>query len=330
MRNFQNIIGHEQNIQHLEKAIETGQVSHAYIFNGEDGIGKMTTAKAFAKALLCEGKDSCGECQSCKQIDSNNHPDVIYVTHEKAGITVDDIRNQVNHTVSVKPYSSDYKIYIIDEADKMNVAAQNALLKTIEEPPAYALIILLADNKDAFLETICSRCVILNFGPVSENQVKDYIHSKYGNDNPREDLAVSYSMGNIGKAIRVMESDEFHEIKDQCMNMLDHIMEWNVHEIILYLKQIDQYREKIYEFFNILSIYYRDILLLKVTGLPNKIVFKEQAALMKRQSIYLSFEGIDTIIKEIEKAKVRLDANVNFDVALELLLFVIKENGTKW
>lgn len=330
MCNFQNIIGHEQNIEHLEKAIAEGMVSHAYIFNGEEGIGKMTVAKAFAKALLCEQKNSCGQCQSCIQIDSMNHPDVIYVTHEKSVITVDDIRDQVNHTIAVKPYSSEYKIYIIDEADKMNVMAQNALLKTIEEPPECAVIILLADNKDTFLETIRSRCIQLNFGPLKEEQVRDYIRKHYGENNSKEDLAVAYSMGNIGKAIKVMESQEFEEMKNHCLNMLAHIKEWNIHEIVLYLKQMDDYKDRVFEFLDIITIFYRDILILKVTGLPNKTVFKDKYSLMRKQSVYLSFEGIDRIIKEVEKAKVRLNANVNFDVTLELLLFAMKENGTKW
>lgn len=327
MRNFENIIGHEQNIEHLENAIENGQVSHAYIFNGEDGIGKMTTAKAFVKALLCESRNSCGTCQSCIQIDSGNHPDVIYVTHEKAGITVDDIRDQVNQSVFVKPYSSDYKVYIIDEADKMNAAAQNALLKTIEEPPAYAVIILLSNNKESFLETIVSRCVVLNFGPLKESQVREYLNSHYDNMNGREDLAVSYSMGNIGKAKKVIESDDFNEQKDFCLNLMANLEKWDIHEILLSLKQMASYKDYIYDLLDIMTIYYRDILILKVTGLPNKTVFKEKFSVMKNQSIYLSFEGIDTIIKEIEKAKIRLKANVNFDVTLELLLFVMKENG---
>ncbi len=327
MRNFENIIGHEQNIEHLENAIENGQVSHAYIFNGEDGIGKMTTAKAFVKALLCESKNSCGTCQSCIQIDSGNHPDVIYVTHEKAGITVDDIRDQVNQSVFVKPYSSDHKVYIIDEADKMNAAAQNALLKTIEEPPAYAVIILLSNNKESFLETIVSRCVVLNFGPLKESQVREYLNSHYDNMNGREDLAVSYSMGNIGKAKKVIESDDFNEQKDFCLNLMANLEKWDIHEILLSLKQMASYKDYIYDLLDIMTIYYRDILILKVTGLPNKTVFKEKFSVMKNQSIYLSFEGIDTIIKEIEKAKIRLKANVNFDVTLELLLFVMKENG---
>lgn len=325
-----NVIGHEQNIEHLERAIKTGQVSHAYIFNGENGCGKMTVAKAFAKALLCETHDSCGTCQPCIQMESGNHPDVIYVTHEKAGITVDDIRDQVNHTIDIKPYSSKYKIYIIDEADKMNTAAQNALLKTIEEPPQYAIILLLADNKEAFLETITSRCVVLNFGPVEEEKVRAYIEKHYGDRNDKEELAVAFSMGNIGKVREVMESAEFQEMKDHCLNMLAHIHEWSSHDIILDVKKIDNYKDHIYEFLDLIAIYYRDILILKVTGLPNKTIFKDKCALMKKQSVYLSFEGIDVITKEIQKAKTRLKANVNFNVTMELLLFVMKENGAEW
>lgn len=329
MGNFKNIIGQEKNIEHLEKAIKMTKISHAYIFNGEDGSGKKTMAKAFIKALLCKEQDSCGECIACKQVESGNHPDVIYVTHEKDSITVDVIRDQVNHTVIVKPYSSKYKIYVIEDAHKMNVAAQNALLKTIEEPPMYAIILLLTNNKEAFLDTILSRCVVLNFAPLQDNQVRDYLLERY-EESAKLDFAVAYSMGNIGKAIYVMESEEFTDIKNACMNMLMNISQWSAHETLLYIKEMEGYRTKIYEYLNILSVYYRDILLIKVSGLPNKTVFKDKFALMKKQSIYLSFEGIDTIIKEIEKAKVRLEANVNFDVAVELLLFVIKENGKKW
>src|SRR5699024_5123104 len=119
----------------------------------------------------------------------------------------------------------------------------------------------------------------------------------------------------------------FNEQKDFCLNLMANLEKWDIHEILLSLKQMASYKDYIYDLLDIMTIYYRDILILKVTGLPNKTVFKEKFSVMKNQSIYLSFEGIDTIIKEIEKAKIRLKANVNFDVTLELLLFVMKENG---
>ena len=132
MAGFHDIIGHEKIKEHLQKAIGYQRVSHAYILSGEEGMGRKTIAKAFAMTLLCEkhGTEPCMECHSCKQFLSGNHPDVIWVTHEKpASIGVDDVRIQINDTVSIRPYSSPYKIYLVDEAEKMTVQAQNALLK---------------------------------------------------------------------------------------------------------------------------------------------------------------------------------------------------------
>ena len=142
MAGFSEILGHEQIIEHLQNAIKLQKVSHAYILDGEEGAGKNMLARAFAQTLQCErgGTEPCGECHSCKQAMSGNQPDIITVTHEKpASIGVEDIRGQLCGDIQIKPYSSPYKIYIVDEAEKMTVQAQNALLKAIEEPPAYGV-----------------------------------------------------------------------------------------------------------------------------------------------------------------------------------------------
>ena len=146
MKGFKDVIGHNDIIQYIQNAVSQDKVSHAYILNGERGSGKKMLADLFAMTLQCEEHtpNPCGECHSCKQAKSGNHPDIIHVTHEKPNtISVDDIRTQVNNDIVIKPYSSPYKIYIIPEADLLSVQAQNALLKTIEEPPAYAVIFLL-------------------------------------------------------------------------------------------------------------------------------------------------------------------------------------------
>ena len=155
MTGFGDIIGHEQIIEHFRSALKNHQVSHAYILNGENGSGKNMLAKAFAKALVCEAGygDSCNMCRACHQFDSGNHPDVKWITHEKANsIGVDEVREQINNDIVIKPYSSKYKVYIIDEAEKMTVQAQNALLKTIEEPPEYAVILFLTNTLDVLLQ----------------------------------------------------------------------------------------------------------------------------------------------------------------------------------
>lgn len=152
------VLGQNHIIKHFEKAIKMGKISHAYIINGEEGSGKMRLAVYFAKALQCqEGVNgtACGQCKSCKQTDSGNQPDIKYITHEKSGIGVDEIRERTNDDIVIKPYSDRYKVYIVPDSEKMTVQAQNALLKTIEEPPEYAIIILLTTNADTFCRRFC-------------------------------------------------------------------------------------------------------------------------------------------------------------------------------
>lgn len=176
MGSFKDVVGHKDIIQYLHNAISEDRVSHAYILNGERGSGKKLLARLFAMTLLCEehGPEPCNHCHSCKQAESGNHPDIITVTHDKPNtISVDDIRVQVNNTIDVKPYQGPYKIYIIPEADKMTVQAQNALLKTIEEPPKYAVILLLTENAELLLPTINSRCVMLKLRYIKDKLIKN-------------------------------------------------------------------------------------------------------------------------------------------------------------
>ena len=162
MSSFKDVVGHKNIIRYIQNAVTADAVSHAYILNGERGSGKKLLANLFAMSLQCQNRDedgdACGKCQSCRQALNGNQPDIIRVTHEKPNtISVDDIRVQVNDDIVIRPYSSKYKIYIIADADLMSVQAQNALLKTIEEPPQYAVIMLLTENADTLLPTNRSR-----------------------------------------------------------------------------------------------------------------------------------------------------------------------------
>ena len=330
MKSFDAIIGHKKIISHFEEAIKTGKVSHAYLLSGEDGSGKMMIAKAVAKALLCEHKDGCGECAACKQVDSLNHPDVIYITHEKYEIRVDDIRKGINETIDIKPYSGDYKIYIIDDADRMNAGAQNALLKTLEEPPAYAVILLLTNNKDRLLDTILSRCVSMTLGSVRESEIEDYLKANTGASHADIAFAAAFSLGNIGRALHVLEAEEFKDMLNDTMNVITHMKSMEIYEVVSYAKSLTKYKNEIYDFLDIIMVWYRDMLILKTTGSLNQLVFKDKYRQLKDQEIYISFEGISHILDEVEKARRRLIANVNFEVAIEMLLVTIKENGKVW
>ncbi len=329
MAGFKEIIGHEQIIEHLQNAIAMDKVSHAYIINGPDKSGKKMLAEAFAMTLQCEkgGKEPCMECHSCKQAMSHNQPDIIYVTHEKPNtISVDDIRTQVNQDIVVKPYSSRHKIYIIDEAEKMNQQAQNALLKTIEEPPAYAVILLLTSNQDLFLPTILSRCVSLNIKAVPDEKIKKFLMEKYQIPDYQADVCVAFAQGNVGKAIQLAASDDFNEMKASAIQLMKRLDDIDIYEMTAAVKQIGEYKLEVRDYFDLMMIWYRDVLYFKATSDVNGLIFKDEVYDIKREAEKSSYNGIDTILEALQKAQVRLDANVNFDLVIELLLLTIKEN----
>ena len=329
MAGFKDIIGHEQIIEHLQNAIRMDKVSHAYIFNGPAESGKRMLAEAFAMALQCEKKESepCLSCRSCKQAIDHNQPDIIYVTHEKPNtIGVDDIRKQLNNDIVIKPYSSRYKIYIVDEAEKMNQQAQNALLKTIEEPPAYAVILLLTTNADSFLPTILSRCITLNLKAVKDSEIKSYLMKTYQIPDYQADVCAAFAQGNVGKAIKLASSESFNELKAATLQLMKRLDDIDLYEMTAAVKQISEYKLQINDYFDLMMIWYRDVLYYKATKDVNGLIFKDEVYDIKRQAEQSSYNGIEEILQALSKAQVRLNANVNFDLVIELLLLTIKEN----
>ena len=329
MAGFHDILGHEQIIAHLQNAIEEDKVSHAYIFNGPEASGKMMLAEAFAMALQCEGegKRPCLECRSCRQAADHNQPDIIYVSHEKPNtIGVDDIRTQINNDIDIKPYSSRYKVYIVDEAQKMNQQAQNALLKTIEEPPAYAIILLLTTNADSFLQTILSRCITLNLKAIKEDKIKEYLMKHYQIPDYQADICAAFSQGNVGKAIQLASSEEFGELKASVLQLMKRLEDIDLYEMTGAVKQIAEYKLSVNDYFDLMMIWFRDVLYLKATNDVDGLIFKDEVYDIKKQAAKRSYQVIETILEALEKAKIRLNANVNFDLVIELLLLTIKEN----
>ena len=329
MAGFGDIIGHEQIITHLRSAIALDMVSHAYILNGPEYSGKMMLAEAFAMALQCEGEGErpCLECRSCRQAMDHNQPDIIYVSHEKPNtIGVDDIRTQINNDIVIKPYSSRYKVYIVDEAEKMNQQAQNALLKTIEEPPAYAVILLLTTNADSFLQTILSRCLTLNLKAVKEDVIRDYLMKHYQIPDYQADVCAAFSQGNVGKAVQLASSEDFGELKASVLQLVKRLDDIDLYEFGGAIKQIGEYKLQINDYFDLITIWFRDVLYMKATNDVNGLIFKDEVYDIKRQAAKRSYQGIEIILKALDTAKLRLNANVNFDLTLELLLLTIKEN----
>ncbi len=327
---FQDIIGQEQIKEHLQNALSAGKISHAYIISGEKSMGKEFIAKVFAMALQCEkgGIEPCQECHSCKQALSGNHPDIIRVAHEKPNtISVDDIRSQVNNDVAIKPYSGPYKIYIINEAEKMTVQAQNAILKTLEEPPAYAVILLLTSNINALLPTILSRCVALNMKPVPDSLVRRYLMEQLQVPDYKAEVCTAFARGNVGKAKALASSEDFENIKAEALSLLKYIQDMDLNEVMAAVKKATEYKLEIGDYLDICAIWYRDALLFKATHDVNHLVFREELQALRRTAQHTSYEGIETILKALDAAKHRLDANVNFELTMELLMLTIQENS---
>lgn len=315
-------------MRHLKNAIRTGKISHSYIFYGDKGAGKKLLASIFAMALQCEteGGEPCQTCESCKKALGKNHPDIIQVVHEKPNtISIDEIRQQVILDVDIKPYSSSRKVYIIPEADKMTTQAQNALLKTIEEPPSYVVILLLTENIDGLLPTIQSRCVRLDMKVVEDTLVKDYLMEHLHVPDYQAEVDASFAQGSIGRAKEVATSEDFARMTDNVLRILKNVNHMEVFEIVESIKELSQDKQNINDYLDMMMFWFRDVLMFKATREIDNLVFKQEINFIREQASERSYEGLEKILEALEKTKTRLRANVNFDLAMELLFLTIRE-----
>ena len=327
MNDLDQILGNEAIKEYFLHAIARGRVSHAYIFEGEKGCGKKMLAAAFSKIMQCEAPSGkpCGKCTSCIQIDHRNHPDVIWVTHEKANvISVGEIRNQVVNTIDISPYKGPYKIYIIDDAEKMNPAAQNAILKTIEEPAEYAVIFLLTNSRGAFLPTILSRCITMSVKPVPDYAIRRYLMDQEGIDEGRADFYAGFAMGNLGRAIRIAHSTEFNQMREHAFRLLSSMHEWEIFELDEMARQCKDYKDQINDYLDIMRLWFRDIIVWKILKDREKLFFSNALSSIQVQEKQLTMEAINEINDRITQTERQLRANVNFEPSLDLLFIFIR------
>lgn len=329
--NWNDVVGQRQLIDNLRNALKFNKISHAYLIQGERLSGKMMTADIFARALQCEseqGEKPCNQCRSCKQALNKNHPDIIYVEHEKPNvISVDNIRQQINGDIAIKPYSGARKIYIMDEAEKMNVQAQNALLKTLEEPPEYAVLLLLSTRAEAMLQTILSRCVVLNTRPVHENIIKDYLMRRVQVPDYRAAICASFARGNVGRAVELASNEEFDHMKSSVLSTMKNIASMEINQMAAEVKRITEEKFDTGDYLDLCFIWYRDVLLYKACGVhgdKSHIIFREDMTDIADAAKRYSYEGLERIIHAINNAKNRLNSNVNFDLTMELLFIDMK------
>lgn len=339
---FSGIIGQEKLKSHVQNALRTGHVSHAYLFSGEEGAGKKMLARTFAQVLLCENRqekdgiiEPCESCPGCVMAKSATHPDLRILTHEKLGFVVGEIRDQLVHDIGLSPMRAEHRIYIIPEADKMNTAAQNALLKTLEEPPSYAVILLITARPEALLQTILSRTIELPLRPVRDDQIIRYLMQQERVPDYRAKECAAFAEGNVGRALSYAADDRFRDRLEQTTSLLKElddlataqIME-RLHRIFFPPREDDKQTAKkklkdagipeLMDFLDLLTILIRDAMVWKATGARDKLVFAAQEAYDEKAAAQ-SWQQLKKNLDFIREARERLNANVSADLTMELL-----------
>lgn len=296
---FEKIIGNNKIKNELIKAFRTNSIAHSYIFSGQYGIGKKQIAIEFAKMILCLNKDNapCGECKSCLELENDNNPDFNIIKPDEK-IKIDQIR-QMLEKVYEKPIISDKKVYIIDDAETMTVEAQNCLLKTLEEPPEYIVIILITSNESNLINTIKSRCLKLTFNPLENSEIKQYLEKNFDFQNVSETMLEIFE-GSIGKALKVKEKQELY---NNIETTLSNFSCESVIDLINNATEIYKGKENINEILEYFNIYF----------------------LKKAKEEYNNASKYVKAIEIVEDTKKRLVYNSNYDMTIDNLLINIWE-----
>ena len=330
MNGFAEIIGQDIIVSHLQNALRTGEVSHAYILNGAKGSGRHMIARSFSAALFCEDPQTvdgriepCGQCMACLRTASGSNPDLIIPAREKENsIGVGDIR-KMRADVQVKPYSSSRKIYILEDAEKMTPAAQNALLKTLEEPPSYAVIILLADGTSAFLPTIMSRCVTLPLRPVPEKAVEKCLIERFGADENRARLCARFSGGSIGRAAQLLENEKFAALRQKTIAFMREIDNKDAAEIAVFARETAADNET-QDMIDFVLTWNRDLMVCRSTKSTENLIFTDEVQYIIKAASALSWSSLQSISEAVFRARRRLFSNVNAELTLQMMLLEIR------
>lgn len=318
-----NIIGQSLLLDRLNNMISSGRVAHAYLLKGPKGIGKTTIGEVFAKMLLCKSSDTrpCNICQSCIQFASGNHPDYIYIVPKGRSIKIDQIR-QLRQDIAIKPYQEGRKVYMIDDAHTMTQQAQNALLKTLEEPPAYATLILGADNIHALLPTIISRCQTIPIRRLSSGDICTILRDR-GLSTDEADVFAHMSAGIPGRAIEISLDERFKVLREGTIDYLDKLFSMDRGELLRSTDLFMDNREDIDTILDILVVFMRDVLIYVETGDAVLIMNRDKLSIIDQYSKALTRRQVRNSIENIETARKMLDNNANYQLTIENMILAI-------
>ncbi|HGM3506176.1 TPA: ATP-binding protein [Clostridioides difficile] len=306
---FENIIGQNFAKKYLTNSIKKNKLNNAYMFEGIDGIGKKKFADELSKLLL-------------DYENLENSPDYVLIKPDGNSIKIAQIRN-LQSDIVVRPHK-EYKIYVINNAEKMTVEAQNALLKTLEEPPNYAIIILVTNNKESLLETIKSRCDIIKFSPIPMENLKSYLINT-GIEEERAQLLATFSRGSIENALNLSQSTEFSVMREDIQQYIQIMLDKNIVEILNIPNNMEKYRNQIISLLDIMINYFRDIILLKENVNKNMLINVDKLVFIQNMSGKISYSQLSKIIDIIEDAKSKIKSNCNFNISIQVMSLNIYE-----
>lgn len=328
---FPQVTGHEEIRRHLMGALTSGKLSHAYLLEGMEGVGRRTMTMAFIQALLCAEnggrKEGCGRCVSCRTIMDGNHPDVrrICVPKGEGTIRVRQIREELVQDIMIRPYQSPWKIYIIEEAEKLGIEAQNAMLKTIEEPPSYGMIFLIASGADALLPTIRSRCVKLSFQPLP----RDVIYAELlrrGLPEKQAAVGADFSQGSLGRALALSGDEDFAALREELYGLLSELPEKSLGWLLEQEPLLEKYKKEADSLLELLVVWYRDVLVWQQTGDPERLLTTDYRQAIARMGEAFPGEQIVRVLHKIEEIREKLEQNANYSLAMDCLLLAMGKN----
>lgn len=319
---FSEIVGHKKQLESLRWALEKGRLHHAYLFLGPDGVGKKTVAMSLAMAIQCREKDGvfCGRCADCVRIQSANHPDVrlIEPLAGKKEITIPQVR-ELQRDLNYRAFFGRKKIAVVDPASLMNFAAQNALLKTLEEPPNDSLLILVSTNTGGLLPTLLSRCLRLSFASLPAEIVESFLVSQRGIGEEEAKLLAAMSMGSLGRAVSP-EMEAFVQRRRVWGEKVESLTKEDCRGWISLAEELASVREESLKFLAWVEGWYRDVLIYCVTGSSRGISNLDMERNIKQQADRLSVERILYLIFQAIETEASIRRNINRRMALENFL----------
>lgn len=321
---FKDIKGQDSAIAFLGSAIKNNRVHHAYIFLGPSGVGRKLTALNFAKALNC-GADPdgapCDACESCKKIDSSNHPDVrLFKPGGKSStIKIEDARRLIND-IALKPYEARKKVYILDDAASMNRESANALLKTLEEPPSDSVIILIVEKMSDVLSTISSRSQVVKFYPMKKGDLDKTLVEVYNIAGERAGLLSSLSSGRIGEALKLNDDEAF----ERRSRILDGFLSGAIFE-----SEFDVSREESIFMLETIATWYRDLMVVKVGALADiPLINADRKDLIIKRAAKVDRAEIEDSIREVMACASSLDEFANIKLSMSVLATRLTRSDT--